>query len=424
MATYYVPTVPTLLFGTSLIPVKLVETEVTYVIATECVDAGPKDCPQCGRPLHVQETRILQVADLPLHERCVTLEVPVPARRCRPCGKIIYIRPVDLHSSRRMTARLVTHIERAGLERPYADIAKQVGVCEATVADICGAGAGPLHAAYWPKMAETLSIDEVHIRKGTDYAVLSDHDAVQVIEMLETSKKAPLRAALRHLLRPERCRIVTMDMCRRYRDAVREALPDALIVIDKWHVLNMARRNLVTVIREQYRRLTPSCSMTLLALTGLMIERRWDLKPAQRQQLSAELAKSAYLKAAYDAKETFYDLYAVPTLSAAEQYLDAWLGSLPQGMRCAYKELVTALGNWRGEILNYWRTPEPVTNAPAEALNGRIKRINAAGGGYMPFELLRERVLFGEPRRRRREALRRELARTRRRQAAAPEAGA
>jgi transposase len=207
---------------------------------------------------------------------------------------------------------------------------------------------------------------------------------------------------------------VTIDMCHRYRDAVRAALPNALIVIDKRHVLDMARRNLVTVIGEQYRRWLSPCPLTLLALKGLMLKHRGELTKKQRTQLDTELAKSAYLQQAYDAKERFFKLYAAASHEAAAAVLDAWLDALSQGMRCAYKELVTALGNWRSEILNYWLAPRPATNGPAEGLNAVIKRINAAGGGGMKFRLLRARVVFGEPQRRAREALRKAARRTRR----------
>jgi transposase len=415
-----------ILARTSLLALDGIDEGVLYRIAAAPAAAAAGFCKHCGAPLGGNGARRITVMDLPFDGRYVKLDVDAPRLVCPACGRSNDVRPKDLHPTHQMTARLVAHIEREGLERPYAEIEREVGVGQATIAKVVGAEIARRNAAYRPTAPAVLMIDEVHIVKGRDYAVLSDHDTVLVIEMLKDTKLKTVISGLRRLRRRKRCRVVTMDMCRRYRDAVRAVLPHALIVIDKRHVLDMARRNLVTVIGEQYRRMTPACAMDLMTLKGLMIKHHGQLKPGEPERLSAELAKSPYLRDAYVTKEAFYRLYAAPSLQAAEQHLDAWLCSLSRGMRCAYEELVTALGNWRDEILNYWRTPQRVTNGPAEGLNAVIKRINARGGGGMPFELLRARVVFGEPQRRAREASRKAARRTRRtrRQAAAPDAGA
>jgi transposase len=403
-----------LLAGTSLIPFALVDKQVLYIVSAAPAVAGDRRC-ECGAPLRPNGTRTLTVADLPLHGRNVRLEIELPRLLCSDCGKSISLRPADLHPERQMTARLVEHIERAGLERPYAEIAREIGVSEATVSDICTARILRLIGAYRPEAPRVLCIDEVHIRKGLAYAVISDHDAVQIIDVLPDDRKETVRAALRRLRHPERCRIVTMDMCRRYRDVVREELPAAVIVVDKFHVLKMARECMVTVVGEQYRHLPRPCALSLAELKGLMIKRRHGLKKDQRVALDTALAGSAYLAEAYRKKEALCRLYDFGSHQAAAQHLSAWLASLSPGMRCAYKKLATALGNWRLEILAYWQAPERASNGPAEALNGVIKRINAAGGRRLPLPLLRARAVHGERRRRRREALRRALARTRRR---------
>jgi transposase len=417
VSTISAPSAAGLLAGTSLLPYRVLDQGVLYRISAAPAAVGALFCESCGAKLGGNGSRRLSVMDLPLHQRAVKIEVDAPRFVCPICGRSRDVRPADLHPQRQMTARLVAYIERAGLERPYTDIAREVGVGPATIAKICRAYAKRLNNARRLEMPEILCIDEVHIVMGTAYAVFSDHDAVLVIEMLEDTKQKTVMRGLRRLRARKRCRVVCIDMCHRYRDAVRAVLPQALVVIDKRHVLDMARRNLVTVIGEQYRRWLSPCPLTLLALKGLMIEHRGELTTKERTELDAELAKAPYLQQAYDAKERFFKLYAAASHEAAAAVLDAWLGSLSQGMGYVYADLVTALGNWRSEILNYWRTSRPVTNGPAEGLNSVIKRINDSGGGGMKFELLRARVVFGEPQRRAREALRKAVARTRRRAA-------
>lgn len=56
-----------------------------------------------------------------------------------------------------------------------------------------------------------------------------------------------------------------------------------------------------------------------------------------------------------------------------------------------YKDLLSALKNWRQQIVNYF--DYPITNGYTEALNGMTKVINRNGRGYT-FEIIRARVLF------------------------------
>ncbi len=132
------------------------------------------------------------------------------------------------------------------------------------------------------------------IRKGTAFCVISDYRRKQVIEMLPDTKRATVEAALRRLPNLARCDIVTMDMCRRYRDAMHAVLPHAAVVIDKWHVQAMARRALLSVLDQIYKR-APKAKRgrsrkrgkpSRLHYRGLLIARRSKLEQTQEATLA------------------------------------------------------------------------------------------------------------------------------------------
>ncbi|MFV0085478.1 transposase, partial [Staphylococcus aureus] len=64
----------------------------------------------------------------------------------------------------------------------------------------------------------------------------------------------------------------------------------------------------------------------------------------------------------------------------AEQYYGAWENSVSDDVAWAFKDLRTAMKNWRPEILNYF--DHRVTNAFIESMNNLIRLMNRIGRGY------------------------------------------
>ena len=47
----------------------------------------------------------------------------------------------------------------------------------------------------------------------------------------------------------------------------------------------------------------------------------------------------------------------------AEQALATWIDNIPQGQKEVWKDLVSAVSGWREEMLTYFETDIPITNA-------------------------------------------------------------
>jgi hypothetical protein len=94
----------------------------------------------------------------------------------------------------------------------------------------------------------------------------------------------------------------------------------------------------------------------------------------------------------YQAKERFFGIYDAPDRKEGQERYNAWLGSLDMLTRVNFKELITAVENWKPEILNYFGTG--ATNAYTEAANGLAKLANRNGRGYS-FEAIRAKIIYG-----------------------------
>ena len=65
---------------------------------------------------------------------------------------------------------------------------------------------------------------------------------------------------------------------------------------------------------------------------------------------------------------------------------------LPKELRPAFKELTTAVDNWKPEIFAYFDHKK--TNAYTEGMNSVIRNVDRPGRGYS-FDAIRAKVLYG-----------------------------
>jgi transposase len=134
-----------------------------------------------------------------------------------------------------------------------------------------------------------MGIDEIHIIRRPR-AVISNLKNNTAVNMLSDRDKKTITRYLAGLPGPEDVRYVAIDMWVPYRDAVREVLPDTVLVVDKFHLQrlgNMAldefRRSLGRVDKADPARKKAAGVKKDLALFR---KRERDLNDRQRLLLS------------------------------------------------------------------------------------------------------------------------------------------
>jgi transposase len=177
-----------------------------------------------------------------------------------------------------------------------------------------------------------------------------------------------------------------------YRRAVQEALPNAKIVVDKFHVLMKANMAFEAVRRKIARESSNGAGLGLKRAHKLFDMRAKDLTDEQYLTVSGWLNTFPLLAAAYDLKERLYAIYDVTTPEEAwGEYLH-WESTIPNELVKPYRVVKTAFRNWRPYILNYF-DDQRVTNAFTESFNAKVRAVYRNGRGYT-FERLRAKVLY------------------------------
>lgn len=214
-----------------------------------------------------------------------------------------------------------------------------------------------------------------------------------IVELLPNRNKETVVRYLYNLAGKDGIQYVAMDMWQPYRDACQAVIPQAKVVIDKFHVVRMANDALERVRKSLRESLTPKQRRGLMHDRFVLLKRERDLTDQEQLLLSGWTRNYDELGEAYKLKEDFFKIYDAQSPDEAQALFIAWKRSMSPQVADAFHELVRAWDNWTPFILNYF--DHPVTNAYTESLNSLIRVMNRLGRGYS-FEALRAKILFAE----------------------------
>lgn len=281
------------------------------------------------------------------------------------------------------------------------------------------------HACDWMVFKDNigihLSIDETSLSNGELYTIVTNKAAKgrkgSVVAMIKGTQAENIIAVLHKI--PERNRRlvteVTLDMAANMGLAVRRCFPQAHLVIDRFHVQQLAFEA-VQELRIKYRWQALEQENELMALAKinkvpfspevlsngdtlkqLLVRSRYLLfkhqsKWTSSQQQRAALVFERYplLKQAYDLSAKLGHIFKVCTSKEqAFKRLALWYNDIEACNIESFKTVARSIHTHYATILNFFNNRS--TNAAAESFNAKIKAFRSASRGVrdIPFFLFR-----------------------------------
>ena len=407
------------------------ETEGDIIVLAELTTEVDSPC-ECGVPaaefLKWGFTEPAHVRDVPVRDKRTRIYFRVGRMRC-PKGCKTFRQPLaGVDEKYGMTSRLVRHVGRESFSifRTFSGVADEAGCSEITVRKIFTARALRLEDLRVVETPKWLAINEVYPKeRKTVYCVVSDPERRRVLDLLPGNNQPGLLKWLLQLPDRRAVEVVTMDMWDPYRAAVRRLLPDARIVVDRYHVhnlLNVALKGVLEVVRDS---MTSGERRRLMRPEGLALKNYRHLSederegkdgkklPSEKELFKKWLENVPDLATAYWLKKEFSDILQLTDREKAEALVDPWLARVSEfvkSFRETYEKnyggrwpdpfgnVPATFSDWRANILNYIdlrdRFPRKPTNAFAEFANRQIKMAFRLGGGY-EHPVLRAKVIHG-----------------------------
>lgn len=330
-----------------------------------------------------------------------------------------------------MTRRLYDEIRHEAFTKPLSTVAMKYGYSDTIIGKIFDEYSKELESVHGPVIApRVLGIDEKHIVHNMR-AIFTDIENRTLLEMCPDNKKDTVIAAIEQMVDYDtNIEVVTMDMSCGYRTYVQECLPNAIIVIDRFHVC-----------QSVYEKIAKARSK-IMAYIGALIHAEPEGGVKKRMIAVRNLAQTNTYLFKFNAKnlaksdkrinamanicatfpefnhlrlikEYFDRIYTAPDRQTAEAYCKEWAELIPpSGSRQieAWKKRFkvepelfddlrsaknTLTKKWHNEIFNYFEPNSRFTNAVTEGLNRMVEDMSRMGNGYS-FERLRARALYSD----------------------------
>ena len=378
-----------------VVPVDLAADHRGITIVAEVNDSDFPVCPDCHTPLYRHGRRTSVFADTPIQMQPARLEIARPRYRCHACGKTVTPELPFLDEKRRATKRLVDAIRQRCLGTTFHDLAEQTGLAVNTIKNIAHDLIDELERTVRYETPVIMGIDEVSLA-GDYRCVITNLATNNVFQILEFRTQEHLKPFFKNLPDRERVEWVCTDMWRPFKRSFSQYLPNARLVIDKFHVVKMASEALEEERKTYQATLTKDARLHVKkSVRWLTLKRPGHLSPAEQQALEVVRQTMPGLAEAYDVKEAFFQIYDETDKSSAMRAFAAWENGLPdQGLQ-KFHDLAKTVHNHYTDIFAYWDSPRPITNAYTECLNGLIKVSNRLGRGYS-YEIIRAKMLYAK----------------------------
>lgn len=231
-----------------------------------------------------------------------------------------------------------------------------------------------------------IGIDELSYRKGHKYVTtVTNHRTGQIVWAAEGKNAETVRCFFEQL-GEQRCRaieVVTMDMSEAYIAAVRQKVPQAQIVFDRFHVQKLVNTALDEARREEWQRLRELDKRQADKVKGLrwpLLKNPWKLTPTQSQRLSTLQKDNTRLYRAYLLKESFADILDRRQPNVVSSKLEDWIGWARRSRLPGFVRVARTIRKHLDDIVAYIRWG--MTNGIVEGLNNKARVIERRAYGF------------------------------------------
>jgi transposase len=240
-----------------------------------------------------------------------------------------------------------------------------------------------------------LGMDEKSFKRGHSYiTLLTDLEQSRVLEVVE-DRTTEAAGQLWDSLSPEQkaaVEAVAVDMWEPFIQTVREQVPDADVVHDKFHVSKYLNEAVDKVRRQEHKELLARGDETLKGSRQLWLYNPQNFSPEQAEEFSA--LKELHLKVAraWAAKELFSKFWKYQEEGWARRFFKDWFGWISRSRLKPMIAVARMLKRHLENLLTYLK--HHITNAVTEGLNSKIQSLKSAARGFRNFKNYRTRILF------------------------------
>ena len=359
------------------------------------------ECPRCGkRSRHLHTNNGYDIEDLPWNEQPVVLRVNRRQFWCEGCGEVFSEELAFVSKRRLYTQRLANQIVSQVLGSSIRSVAARTGMSEEQIETMVQ-DAGEAYLLETPEGLKYLGIDEITVVKGQGkyYGVLVNLETHQPITLLPSRTQAALRQVFSQwgVAVLEGIEGVSIDLWKPYHSLVKEMMPNATVVADRFHVTKLLNEELDNQQKAEKRaakKITKKADRerVLEGLNGskyVLLRNNKDLNERQREKLIEVGKIFPKLATMYRLKEEFREIF-----DSSQNWPGGTLGLLDWMVDSStfFKQSCGTIKRWFDEVTSYFELR--ITNGVVEGINNKLKLIKRLGYGFSNFDNFKLRGLL------------------------------
>jgi transposase len=247
---------------------------------------------------------------------------------------------------------------------------------------------------------EAIGVDELHWGKGK-----KGSNFITLIYQIDSGCKRLLWAGLS---RTQKClrqgiaelgvqnlksvRFVCSDMWKPYLNVIKDLLPQALNILDKFHIVAHINKAVDTVRRSEMSALRKSKntaqSKQLKNMRWSLLKRPKRVRGKARARLKALIRSKSATARAWILKEAFTHFWTYRSLTWAFGYLDSWVALALRSRLEPMQKVARMLRSHRELLGNYFRAKKLYSSGVVEGLNLKCNLVKRRAYGLRTFNAL------------------------------------
>lgn len=240
---------------------------------------------------------------------------------------------------------------------------------------------------------EYIGVDEVARAKGHDYMTVVYDMVNGHLIWVETGRTAGVFAIFLKQLPAATAtgiKAVAMDMGPAYQKAVRECLPGADIVFDRFHVMQNYSKAIQNQRRIEFRKANKGDKELMKGTHYLLLKNADKLNDKQSDKLQLLLNNNGNLNTLYVLKEQLQSLWDASSFDLMKEQLEGWCQIADQSNMLYVKKFAKSLRRHCVGICNYAK--HKLTSARIEAGNVSIGMIRKRARGIRDTEYFKLKI--------------------------------
>ena len=359
-------------------------------------------CPKCkSRNVRANKHRERTLIGLPNGKCQVRFVVPIRKVVCRDCKAVTYERVAfAAYKNARITRLLAKKLLARAADVSMKSLADEYRVSWRTVRDAIEDGLRKRYRRRGYSKVRNIGVDELYVfrheRPSRRFiTTVRDQDAGTVLDVARGKGAAALKRFERKIA-PFKGNIktVSMDMASSYTSWAAGFLPEATIVIDRFHVMkalndrvDKARRKVMAMVDEK----------TAKKIKGnryVFLKNRDKLTPKEERKLerAGKIKECSTLMEVHLFKERMRSIYTnAKTYADAAPIFDEWISDAEASEVPELKSAAKTFRRNRDGILAYWSTGG-MSNSATEGFNRKTRGLLETAYGFHDYKFLRLRI--------------------------------